>query len=163
MTTRPTHSPTDDGLPDAAPTPQRRLVVEAHLFLGFAKLLVFGLPFRLLAPLLGRKGSSLELRPTSHQCATASRVRVAVLHAAVGAPWGYDCLPVTLASRWMMALRRVPCNVFLGVRKLGESELAAHAWLSVGDDHHLGEPVAGEYKPIAVYRSTRGLTPAPDA
>jgi hypothetical protein len=105
----------------------RVLVCEAIVWLGWARLLVLTVPFRLVAAQLSR--------PSSGGCgdpASLLRVRNAVTTAARNVPWNAVCLPQAMAAKSMLARRGVASSLHLGAGIGADGKLVAHAWLSVG-------------------------------
>ena len=92
---------------------ERRLFVEAVLWLGFCQLALL-LPFRWLAPHLG------------------ARMKHAISRAAHHVPWNAKCLVQAMAGKFMLRCRKVESTLYLGVAKENENQLKAHAWLRCG-------------------------------
>lgn len=131
-------------------------VVEAVVCLAVARLLLMLLPFRHVAPLLGRlrpaeRPSSAVLKAGDSAAAVA--VRRALARAAHRVPWEASCLVRAIAGRLMLQRRRVPSVLHLGARTGHQADLAAHAWLSCGDFHVTGAEIADQYTPIATFRA----------
>jgi Transglutaminase-like superfamily len=105
----------------------RILIAEAALLLGFARLLVLTMPFRLLARWLERApargvGDAMLL----------GRVRRAVTTAARNVPWNAVCLPQAMAAKAMLARRGCGSSLRIGAGFDAQGKLIAHAWLVVG-------------------------------
>ncbi len=113
---------------------EKRLLCEAFILLGVARLAVLVLPFRLTALTLGRhmKEHNGLLEPNNMQ--TARMVGRAVRSAARHTPWQSSCLPQALTARWMTRCRHIPGTLYLGVikEKNPSETMAAHAWLRCG-------------------------------
>lgn len=116
--------------------------LEAVLALCLAWLLVFRLPFRLLARLFGGiadPGAALagaERLPATQQSRARGVGRI-VDAMAVRLPWHSTCLVRCVAGRLMLTRRAIAGHILFGVDRR-QGTLAAHAWLVVG-----GEPVIG--------------------
>ncbi len=61
------------------------------------------------------------------------RVGFAVSSAGANVPWRSDCFPQALAARSLLAGYGYASTVHLGVDRVGERELAGHAWVTCGD------------------------------
>jgi transglutaminase superfamily protein len=105
----------------------RVLIAEAVLLLGFARLLVLTMPFRLLARWLGRAPAR-----DAGDAMLLGRVRRAVTTAARNVPWNAVCLPQAMAAKAMLARRGCGSSLRLGAGFDAQGKLIAHAWLVVG-------------------------------
>ncbi len=118
---------------------QRRLVLEAALYLGVAGGTVSWLPFRWFAGSLGRAraGSPGDQRPEPGP--TQESVAWAITLASRHVPWTSTCLMRAMAGQWMLRRRGVPGAVHLGLtRNEISGEWLAHAWLRSGGRVLLG-------------------------
>lgn len=130
-------------------------VIEAVLCLGLARLLLF-VPFRRLAPWIGRPQSSADQADRvlgAGERAQALGVQRALLRAAKRLPWHSSCLVCALAGRMMLGRRRLPSVLQLGARRSSATDLAAHAWLRCGEIDVIGAETAGLYTPIVAFRA----------
>lgn len=134
------------------PRAERKSVLEALLYLVLARVLVFA-PFRWVAPLLGRtRPGTAPISPcNSTQRVVALEVRKAVLRVANNLPWHSSCLVQAIAALFMIARRRLPSTLELGVRRGGSMELAAHAWLRCGDVDIVGTETAADFPTIVAF------------
>ncbi|HEX4848452.1 MAG TPA: lasso peptide biosynthesis B2 protein [Novosphingobium sp.] len=120
----------------------RLLIVEAAVWLAAARLFVLLLPFRWLGPWL-RKTTTPPDRP-----ALAPRIGRAVLTASRHVPWQAACLPQALAAKLMLGLRGQGAVVHLGAKLDETGALAAHAWLTCGDNLVTGGEGLPGYTPL---------------
>ncbi len=97
------------------------------LWLGFARLLVLTVPFRLLARWLERAPAR-----DAGDARLLGRVGRAVTTAARNVPWNAVCLPQAMAAKAMLARRGCGSSLRLGAGFDAQGELIAHAWLVVG-------------------------------
>ncbi len=127
----------------AMPHRQRLLLLEAALFLGFARLVLLTLPFGRLAPWLQRS-------PDRGACdiATVLAVGEAVTVAARNVPWNAVCLPQAMAAKAMLARRGQGSALHLGAAKASD-RLTAHAWLVAGGEIVVGEAGIEGVAPLA--------------
>lgn len=102
----------------------RALIGEAVLLLGLARILLVTVPFRLLAPRLGRASAG-----AAEDGLLLLRVRRAVTTAARNVPWNSVCLPQAMAAKAMLARRGCASSLRLGAGFDGKGKLIAHAWL----------------------------------
>lgn len=111
---------------------QLRLVA-AWSLLGFTRLVVLCLPYRVVRRLLGDRphhdSACVDLSAT--QSARAARIGVIIQVAARHTPWRSECYPQALTARLFLGARRIPHRVSFGLRRDGD-RLAAHAWVTAG-------------------------------
>ncbi len=113
--------------------PDQRLTVEAFATLCWARFVIRVLPFRWVAPHLGRPMAESPVVVGATDRQQARRIHWVVQAIARHAPLKFVCLPQAIAAKWMLRRRRVPSTLYLGLKREGESDLTAHAWLRVGD------------------------------
>lgn len=111
----------------------RRLLLEAVVALAVARALIVLLPFRWIAPRLGRFMAAAEALPMARAAEPVRRVGWAVRTAARHVPWNAVCLPQAMAGKAMLNRRGVASTLYLGVARDEAAGLAAHAWLKAGD------------------------------
>ncbi len=116
--------------------------LEAALALCLAWLLVFRLPFRLLARLFGGIASPGAALAGSDQLPAMALNRARgvgrmVDDMAARLPWHSTCLVRCVAGRMMLTRRGIAGHILFGV-DLCHGTVRAHAWLLAG-----GEPVIG--------------------
>jgi len=102
----------------------RIALLEAGVCLAIAGFSVHAVPFRWLGNALRRPGGSRRERADDHR--QARRVGWAIRRAVAKSPVRFACLAQSVAAKAMLARRRTPSTLHLGVRK------TAHAWLLVG-------------------------------
>jgi hypothetical protein len=130
--------------------PDRHCLVEAAFWLGLARLAILILPFRRIAPLLGRN-------PAQSPAATAAprellaRISWAVNTASRHLPWECLCLVQALAAKAMLKRRKVASTLYLGLAKDPDTQLKAHAWLRCGDRILTGEQGVNNFTIIAAF------------
>ena len=123
--------------------PDRRLVCEAIVVLGLARLAV-KLPFRFVAPWLART-------PGESACDASRvlRVRKAVITAARNVPWNAVCLPQAMAAKFMLARRGCGSTFHLGAGSDAQGKLIGHAWLVAGGTIVVGAAGIPDVTPVA--------------
>jgi len=113
------------------------LMPAAWLLIGAGSAAIAVLPFRRIAPVLGRNVGTAPLTPVGspETMRRAIRIGQAIDLAAKYMPARSDCLPQAIASVVLCRLLQVPCAAFFGasVSVPGrEGELLAHAWVQSG-------------------------------
>lgn len=132
---------------------RRRVQVEAAMYLLAARVALWAIPFRWLAPLFELSPRGLELEGDDRTRAR-NEVRRAVQVAALRLP-GTTCFPKAIAAQAMMRRRRVATTLYWGAATLPGKGLAAHVWLQDGDVGVQGKRVSGSYKPLAAYSGAK--------
>ncbi len=111
----------------------RGLLLEALAWLIWAKLLLLTVPFRWVAPRLGKPMTESAASLTEPERQLASRISWAVQSVAANVPLGFVCLPQAMAAKWMLRRRHLASTLYLGVARPDEAKFTAHAWLRAGD------------------------------
>jgi hypothetical protein len=111
---------------------ERGLLAEAILCLGAARLLIVGLPFRRLAPILGRPRTETPETAIPGRKDFLLRLSWALLAAGGRLPWRCMCFEQVVAARLMLRRRGIPYTLYLATDRRSEG-LVAHAWLRTGD------------------------------
>jgi hypothetical protein len=76
-----------------------------------------------------------------------ARVAFAISRAGGLVPWRSDCLVQALAARRWLASRAIGSQLCIGVRRPGDLQLDAHAWLEVDGTVVTGGDISG-YTPL---------------
>ncbi len=131
----------------------RALFGEALLTLGWAKFLVSVVPFRKLAPRLGRVQGETSPTIAVAERNIAVQVSWAVQAVARYIPLGFVCLPQAIAAQQMLRRRGIPSTIYLGVApdRSGAQAIQAHAWLRAGDKIVTGEHEAARHEKLASF------------
>lgn len=124
----------------ALPPAGRVCLLEAAFWLGIARLAILVLPFRWVAPCLGRTMAQSPEKTGTTPAGLLDRISWAVAAASRHLPWDCLCLAQALAGKAMLRSRGVPSTFYLGVAKSGEAQLQAHAWLRCGELILTGRP-----------------------
>jgi hypothetical protein len=111
---------------------ERRLFVEAYCFLAISRMMILTVPFRRIAPWLGRTMAESP-HDASQQLVLAQKISWAVQTAGRHTPWESKCLAQAIAAKMMLRRRQIPGTLYLGLAKDEQGELSAHAWLRCGD------------------------------
>ncbi len=132
---------------------ERGLWIEAVLWLIWAKFLVHGVPFRWVAPRIGRNNVETPATITPAERALAGEISWAVEAAARHVPLGFVCLPQAMAAKWMLRRRHLPSTLYLGVATdpTRKASLLAHAWLRAGDKIVTGAAEAQRHRKLAAF------------
>jgi len=117
---------------------RRSLVVEAVFWTALARIAVFVLPFRWIAPRLGTPMAETAPTLTDEQTEQVRLVAWALEVTHRELPRLGGCLPQAIAAKIMLRRRGVPSTLYLGVRR--KDDLEAHAWLRCGNVVLTGGP-----------------------
>ena len=116
----------------ALPAAERGCLLEAACWLGLARLAILVLPFRRVAPFLGRHMARSPEQAGAAPADLLDRLSWALATTSRRLPWGCKCLAQAMAGKAMLQRRRLPSTLYLGLAKEGEAQLQAHAWLRCG-------------------------------
>jgi hypothetical protein len=129
----------------ALPPGERRLLAEAALLVGAARLGLWLLPFRLLPGLLGRLARLCARRASRHIAAHRIAWAVSVVSSYVP---GATCLTQALAAHALLAERALAGQLRIGVAKGAGGQLEAHAWVESEGRVVIGGAISGRYTPL---------------
>ncbi len=120
------------------PLDAKYLYLEAMFWLGISRVAILILPFKTIAPHLGRHMAEIaedknKDRDPENSQAIKQAVSKAVETTARYLPWKCRCLVQAMAGKKMLDKRQIPATLYLGVSKAEEKGLAAHAWLRSGE------------------------------
>jgi hypothetical protein len=138
----------------------RLTTIEAALALIAMRIVVLAVPFSWWDRVVGQAGESSA--EDGHRTPTpdvvARGVGRAIARAVPRLPFHSSCLVQALAARLMLARRRRPSTLVLGV-KAENGAFRAHAWLLSGGGTVCGGLEAAGYQTIAALRPARDAWP----
>lgn len=105
--------------------------MHTYWLLGIVRLLVLIMPFRHIAPYLGKH---MVESPYSgpRDYAFVRRVKWAIDIMSRHTPWESKCLVQAITGKILLRHRRLDNTLYLGVARDQDSALEAHAWLRSG-------------------------------
>ena len=131
------------------------------LLLGASRMFILAVPFRHLAPRLGKHAgvaSWVPLVDAGCEARAASIARV-VQMAARHTPWVSNCFSQAVAARLLLGLYGVPYCLFFGVtRNQAETMLNAHAWVVAGRVRVTGGASFDQFAVVSCFVSPRLAT-----
>jgi hypothetical protein len=105
-------------------------LIQAVLALAMARIQLARYSFEQLSKRLGANaGTPVNVAEPEF----LRRVSYAIGAAANHVPWRADCFPQCIAARSILSNRGIASTIHLGVERIGENDLAGHAWLTCGD------------------------------
>ncbi|MDO7907223.1 lasso peptide biosynthesis B2 protein [Paenibacillus sp. JX-17] len=131
------------------------LVVEAYMYLGWARILKL-LPFSRIAPSLGEQRMET---PSLHSAAEETlllRISKALATAGRYTFWESECLVMGIAAMRMLQRRGVSSTLYLGTAKDERGKLIAHAWLRSGDRYITGADKLHRYTVVQSFANYAG-------
>jgi hypothetical protein len=108
----------------------KRLLTRAVAWLAVARVMMLAMSFKRLA---ARLSITADTTGQDADPEILSKVSWAVTAAANNVPWRSDCFPQTIAASRMLRKYGHGSTIHFGVERVGEDELAGHAWLTCGD------------------------------
>ena len=106
------------------------LFVRAAFWLLIARIRLAVVPFRKLSTRLSGEQQAEAQMPDPD---LLQRIGRAVAVAANHVPWRSDCFPQTIAGRSILKRYGIASTIHFGVERIGEKDLAGHAWLTCGE------------------------------
>jgi hypothetical protein len=106
------------------------LLMRAVGWLAVARVMMLAMSFSRLAARLSIGEVSV---PRDADPKVLSRVSWAVAAAANNVPWRSNCFPQTIAASKILRKYGHGSTIHLGVERVGDDELAGHAWLTCGE------------------------------
>ena len=139
----------------AMPRQEKLWLVPAWILLGIVRCVLLIVPFRRIAPLLGKsiQETSLEPRADESQIAYALSIGHAIELAASYAPWESKCLAQAITARVLLGLNSLPYSLFLGVHNDTAQGMRAHAWVRTGCAIVTGENGCLEFTVVSTFVS----------
>lgn len=131
-------------------------LIPVWLGLGLASLVIVAVPFRHIAPRLGRFCGTAKpmLLVADAEQARAVQIGRTVQLAAHYAPWRADCYPQAIIARLLLGIYRLPFNICMGLRRDSATGGAqAHAWVQCGKVCVTGGNGDIEYSVVGVFSS----------
>jgi len=131
-------------------------LVPVWLGLGLAKLAIFTVTFRRLAPRLGVLVGVSPWLPVigNRQRRHARLIGQVIRLAARYTPWDSNCFPQVVVARLMLGLYQVPYCLLFGVRRDPSSgAFDAHAWMCAGPVRVTGGWSFDKYAVVGVFVS----------
>jgi hypothetical protein len=124
------------------------VAAESVLLLVAAGLALQAVPFRVVAPLLGRRCSRFPICTSSVDLATTHHVRRTLNRVARHLPWRPRCFSRAIAAKLILRRRGISSVLCLGIRRCGD-KIEAHAWVLAGAVVVTGRDSLEEFTPIA--------------
>lgn len=134
----------------------RRLFLEACGWLVLARLAILLLPFKRIAPLLGRPMVESPLEDHAIDTVLLEAISWAAQTAGNHMPWGNKCLAQAMAGKAMLRRRGMRSTLYLGVARDGMQLMKAHAWLRCGGKILSGHRKMSGFTVVASFAETDG-------
>jgi hypothetical protein len=132
------------------PWKTQRALLEAVFWLGLARGAVLLLPFRFIAPYLGKLNHETPQVCSVSQQAIAQHIAWVISVSSRYTPWRSNCLAQALAGKIMLQRRGICSTLYLGLKR-STNKLEAHAWLRVGEQIVTGGAVKHEFTQISSF------------
>lgn len=129
----------------------------AYPLLGLARLALLTVPFRWIAPALGRNHRTAAFVPlaTPDQMRQALAMGRGIRTAARYTPWESKCLAQAMVARGLLGLNRLPYGLYLGLRNEEHKldSMSAHAWVCSGPVAVTGGHSFGQFTVVGTFAS----------
>jgi hypothetical protein len=131
------------------------MLVEAYLLLGWARLLKL-VPFSKLANKLGDKKNESPFEYIDDHRKILKQISQIIHLASRYTFWESECLVKAIAARKMLDRRGITSTLYLGVGRVENAELVAHAWLRSGPFYVTGSEGMERFTVVARF-SNHGI------
>jgi len=128
------------------PANRRWLLLEACLYLVWARLLLLALPFRRLVPLLDRRSSCAAMPDSAARRQLRQDIGWALERASAHLPGQITCFPRGIAAQAMCRRRGMDVILYYGAATLPERGLSAHVWVLDDTEGVTGHQFADDYR-----------------
>jgi hypothetical protein len=128
------------------------------LILGLSRVLILTVPFKRLAPHLGRQTGVNPWVPLANaaQEIRALRIGRAVRLSARYTPWDSNCFAQAVSARLLLGLYGIPYALYFGLmRESQSSEMKAHAWVATGKIPVTGGTSFGQFTVVSFFIDPR--------
>ncbi|UVI31619.1 lasso peptide biosynthesis B2 protein [Paenibacillus spongiae] len=128
----------------------KRLVLEAFIYLGWARILK-ALPFSKVAPSLGTKMAESSYDRDAGNQAVLLDVSRAIHMVSRRTWWESKCLVTAIAAMKMLERRKIDSTLYMGVTKDASGKMIAHAWLRSSNIYLTGADEKDKFTVVAVF------------
>lgn len=132
------------------PLGKKRLMAEAMLYLGLARVLK-ALPFARIAPSLGRRMQETPYVLEPAEEAAIRRVAQAIQTMSRHTFWESQCLVRAIAAKKMLERRSIASTLYLGTARDAGGKMIAHAWLRSGPFYVTGAEEMRNFTAVASF------------
>lgn len=128
------------------------LLLYAAAWLACARIMIVVMSYRRLFACLSGGGDAERLESDPE---VLCRIGRAVNFAANNVPWRADCFPRAIAARMLLRRYGYASSIHLGVARIGDDELAGHAWTTCGETVVIGGTLRERYTELCVLPENR--------
>jgi hypothetical protein len=127
------------------------IVAEATFTLAVVSIALSCVPFRLIAPRLGRPAVETPPEESARRVQRIRRTRWAMHTSVRRVPLTWSCLTQAIAAKAMLRRRGIASTLYLGVDTGSPTGLSAHAWLRAGPEVVTGEAGRDQFGTVASF------------
>lgn len=144
------------------PVAEQWRLLSAWILLGFSRALIVAIPFRHIAPVLGRRSSELAgvQHVTPPQQTQARVIGEIIQRAARHTPWDANCFAQAITARVLLGAKRIPHTLHFGVARDERGRLEAHAWVCAGQTYVTGGKVCARFTVVGSFMAGPHAPPA---
>lgn len=138
----------------ALKTPSKKIMIEAFLLLGWARILKL-LPFQKIAPSLGKHMEESPLTIQENQQDLIKDISFAIHTMSRYTFWESQCLVKAIAGMKMLEKRQIESTLYLGTARDVSGKMIAHAWLRSGSYLVSGAEGMKNFTVVAKFAKTK--------
>ncbi len=134
------------------PASRKLLFLEAFAVSTIAKLMVIGLPFRIIQKVFGFKVYQADVPCPTNNDSTPSVKTIFQTVDSISRHvfWTNTCLVRSITVKYLLSRRKIDALLYLGLAKDEQGQLKAHAWVKVLESGLVYDDGSGEYTTVAV-------------
>jgi Transglutaminase-like superfamily len=134
------------------PASRKLLFLEAFVVSTIAKLMVIGLPFRIIQKVFGFKvyQANISFSENSNTDHSVKVVFQTIDSISRHVFWTNTCLVRSITVKYLLRRRKINALLYLGLAKDEKGQLKAHAWVKVPETGLVYDDGSGEYTTVAV-------------
>ena len=134
------------------PASRKLLFLEAIVVSTIAKLMVIGLPFRIIQKVFGFKVYQADVPSLTNSDSIPSVKTIFQTVDSISRHvfWTNTCLVRSITVKYLLRRQKVDALLYLGLAKDEQGQLKAHAWVKVLESGLVYDDGSGEYTTVAV-------------
>jgi hypothetical protein len=134
------------------PFSEKFLLLQVFVLLSLFRLLIIFMPFKKMAPLLGKHNQTASGNRLPSEWEWVQTVARFIRQMSKLLPWKSECLVQAATGKLLLRRKKIASTVYFGVKKSDDSKkILAHAWLKVGPEIILGGENAHQYVVVSTF------------
>lgn len=111
---------------------EKVLIIKVFIIMGLSRFAMLWIPFKKLKRYMGEYNKESDWTIESSKYAKVKKIESAIRKVSMNTPWESKCLVQALTAQRLLSKENITSTLYLGVNKVGEEKLNAHAWIRCG-------------------------------